>query len=306
MGNSGGMMPHIDLGIDKPVSTLIGHLEGKVYWGKMDESDYNNEVSTNPEQYFSAISLGYSPKWIKGLYFGANRIFYKRWQDFTFQDYITVFTRTGPPSGNLVFGNDDLDQMGSFTVRWSFPEVGFETYLELAKNDFGGNFFLSSPEHSRAFTVGFLKLIEFNEVNVKLNYEHTTIGQPKNSSIRRYNRYYSHGAVRNGLTHRGQLLGAGIGPGSNGDWADAKVYFNKSMLGGSVQRIRFDDDYFFENFTEQELHDFEWSLGAQYEQLTNHGRFGFEAIYSIRQSKYFILGYNTYNFYLAASYIKSF
>ena len=307
LGNSGGMMPHVDLGTDHPVNTPVGQVELKLYWGRMHESNYNNALSTNPNQYFSAGSFGYSPKWIKGLYFGINRIFYKRWQDFVFTDYLTVFTRTDPPNNNLVFGNDDLDQMGSFTMRWSFPEVGFESYFEMAKNDFGGNFFLSSPEHSRAITLGFVKLLEFdNDVTAKLSYEHTTIGQPKNSFIRNYNRYFSHATVRNGLTHRGQLLGAGIGPGSNGDWADMKIYFKKSMIGGTAQRIRFDDDYFFENFTEQENHDYEWSIGAQYEQLLQSGRLGFEATYSIRQSRYFISGYNTYNFYLAVSFVKPF
>ena len=305
LDNSGEMVPHIDLGTDKPVKTIIGDVEGKIYWGRMSASDYSNELSTNENQYFTALSIGYSPKWIKGLYLGANRAFYKRWQDFSFSDYVSAISRFFPPR-ERVFGNDDLDQTGSFTMRWSFAEVGFEAYMEFAKSDFGGNVFRSEPEHGRAITLGFIKLVELKEADVKLSYEHSTIGQPKNSIYRRYNRYYSHSVVRNGYTHRGQLLGAGVGPGSNSNWFDAKVYFRKGMMGATMQRIRFDDDYFFENFNVKEHHDFEWTWGLQYEHLSSFGRIGAEFNFSRRTSKYFIIGNDQSNLSGAVSFTKIF
>ncbi len=303
LGNTGGMMPHIDLGTDGPIETSIGKFEGKLYWGRMSESDYNNDLSTNPNQYFTGLAVAYSPKWIKGFQLGANRFFYKRWQDFTFQDYISGIVRYNPPE-DRVFGNDDLDQTASLTMSWRFPEVGFEAYMEFAKSDFGGNVFRSEPEHARAITLGFIKVLEYNDFDIKLNYEHTTLGQPKNSAYRFYNRYYSHSVVRNGYTHNGQLLGAGIGPGSNGDWFDAKVYFKKSMIGGTLQRIRFDDDYFFANFADKELHDFEWTLGMQYERLMKTGRLGLEFNFSNRKAVYFIEGNDETNVYAAISFVK--
>ncbi|WP_420576207.1 capsule assembly Wzi family protein [Ekhidna sp.] len=303
LGNSGGMMPHIDLGTDRPVKTLIGKIEAKMYWGRMTESSYNNPVSDNPNQYFAALSVGYSPKWIKGLYFGANRIFYKRWQDFSASDYLVAIARFNPPE-DRVFGNDDLDQTGSFTMRWSYPEVGFEAYMEFAKSDFGGNVLRLEPEHGRGITLGFIKLLELKGADVKLNYEHTTLGQPKNSINRFYYRYYTHGVVKNGYTHRGQLLGAGIGPGSNSDWFDAKIYFDKSMLGATMQRIRFDDDFFYENFSRKELRDYEWSWGLQYEKLSDAGRLGFEVNYASRQNRYFIEGNSKSNIYFGFSFVR--
>ena len=305
LGNTGGMIPHVDAGTDKPLNTSIGKFEGKIYWGRMNESDYNNPISTNPAQYFTALSVAYSPKWIEGFSLGANRVFYKTWGDFSFQDYISSIIRYNSPD-DVAVGNDELDQTASLTMRWVFREVGFETYLEFAKNDFGGNVFRSEPEHARAITLGFIKLLDYQDFNIMLNYEHTTLGQPKNFLYRRYNRYYSHNIVRNGYTHRGQLLGAGIGPGSNSDWFDAKVYFDKSMIGATMQRIRFDDDYFFDNFSRKEQHDFEWTLGLQYERLMTSGRLGLEFNLSNRVSTYFIEGNDKTNMFAAISYVKPF
>ncbi|WP_462247397.1 capsule assembly Wzi family protein [Ekhidna sp.] len=311
LGNSGGMIPHIDLGTDRPIVTSIGKIEGKMYWGRMSESDYNNEITTgnpaeaNPVQYFTALSLSYSPKWVKGFSLGANRVFYKRWQDFVFEDFISSAIRFNSPE-ETVFGNDDLDQTASLTMRWTFPEVGFEAYMEFAKSDFGGNVFRSEPDHARAITLGFIKVLEYSNFDIKLNYEHTTLGQPKNFLFRQYNRYYSHAVMKNGYTHRGQLLGAGIGPGSNGDWFDAKIYFKKSMIGGTLQRIRFDDDYFFANFSRKEQHDFEWTMGLQYERLMSTGRLGLEFNFSNRKSTYFIEGNDKTNVFASVSFVKPF
>ncbi len=305
LDNSGAMVPHIDLGTNVPIKTIIGDIEAKMYWGRMSASDYSNELSTNQNQYFTALSIGYSPKWIEGLYLGANRAFYKKWEDFVFSDYVSAISRFFPPQ-ERVFGNDDLDQTGSFTMRWSFAEVGFEAYMEFAKSDFGGNVFRSEPEHGRAITLGFIKLLELKGVDVKLSYEHSTIGQPKNSIYRGYNRYYSHSVVRNGYTHRGQLLGAGVGPGSSSNWFDAKAYFGKGMIGATMQRIRFDDDYFFENFNIKEHHDFEWTWGLQYEHLSRFGRIGAEFSFSRRTSQYFIIGNNQNNLYGSVSFAKIF
>ena len=303
LGNSGSMVPHLDLGTDRPVWTPLGFFEGKLYWGKMRESDFGNPLSLNSDQFFTAGAVAWNPKWLPGLTLGINRVFYKRWEDIGLTDLIQTIVSFNPPEDRL-FGNDEFDQTASFTIKWSYPEAGFETYLEFAKSDFGGNVFRFEPEHGRAFTVGFIKLVELDEVDIKLNYEHTTLGQPKNSIIRSYNRIYSHSVARNGYTHRGQLLGAGIGPGSNGDWFDAKFYFRKSMVGATMQRIRFDDDYFFENFTQKENHDFEWSWGVQYEKLMEAGRLGMELIFSDRRSVYFIEDNNKKNIYLAVSFVK--
>lgn len=51
-------------------------------------------------------------------------------------------------------------------------------------------------------------------------------------------------------THRGQPIGAGIGPAGNGQFISVDRDTSGGRLGLSFQRIRFDDDAFFSRFTQ--------------------------------------------------------
>jgi hypothetical protein len=54
-----------------------------------------------------------------------------------------------------------------------------------------------------------------------------------------------HGIVQQGYTQRGQLIGAGIGPGSNSQILTLDRYSSGGRWGFLIQRVRFDDDAFF-------------------------------------------------------------
>ncbi|MEP2026669.1 capsule assembly Wzi family protein, partial [Reichenbachiella sp.] len=299
MGNQSAGIPHVDLGTHRPVETKIGNFEMKVFWGLLKESDFFDEDSDNNNRYWTGASLGYSPSFINGLYLGVNRAFYKRGNEFSAKDlFVSVWTfkSVDEEDKNPNTGNDEFDQMGSLMIRWSFEEVGFESYFELAKNDFGGGFTGLEPEHARAYTLGFIKLIDLsNDKLIKLTYEHTSLDRAKTSLYRNHNEWFTHNYVKQGYTHDGQLISGGIGPSSNTDHFGFQYYSSKGKFSATAQRIRFDDDYFFSNINVKELHDMEWAGELNYTRIYDNNRFNLHFGIAYRQNIYYILDENIVN-----------
>lgn len=307
MGNNSAGIPHFDLGTDEPVNTFFGPIEIKFYWGLLSESDYFDEDDSNDYRYWTGVSAGLRSKHIKGLSIGVHRALYKRADEFSLADaFITVYRFQNPDPDAA--GNDEYDQMGSATIKWSFDKVGFEAYLEFAKNDFGGGIFGGEPDHAVGYNIGFTKLVTTNNNNVfKLTYEHASLALAKTMFVRANNSWYTHGIVRQGYTQEGQIIAGGIGPGSTTDFMEIKYFGVFGMLGLNLQRIRFDDDYYFlSDINDIFQHDFEWTSGIEYLKIYNKSRFKFDFKYSLRQNMYFIKENKQNNFYLGFSYARIF
>ncbi len=297
-------IPHVYIETDHPVETKIGEFELKQFWGELTESDYFDEIKDNDRRYITGMSIGYRPKWIDGLNLGFNRVLYSRWSDLDFNEiFITTFRFTPPDNPEPGLANDEYDQIASVSARWTFPEVGFEPYFEFARNDFGGDIFGLQPEHTRAFTLGFTKLFDLiNNYKLSVTGEHTTLGQSRSFLIRPTPTYYVHDIVEQGYTHHGQILGAGIGPGSHSNVLHLKLYANESMHGLRIQTIRFDDDYYYATFDDRYHHDVEFS--AQYEGRIKLEKYkaGFTVTYSRRANWQYELDKHVNNIFLGLSF----
>ncbi|WP_420577804.1 capsule assembly Wzi family protein [Ekhidna sp.] len=306
LSNNAAGIPHIDIGTYKPIETKIGRIEGKVYYGILTKSDYFSESDKWNYRFWSGFSIGYNPRFLPELTLGFNRAFYEKSSDFSPIDLLVFINKFDDTDGNPSV-NDEFDQLGSVTMRWLFEEVGFEAYAEYAKNDFGGKLWGTAPEHGRAYVVGFNKYVDVKENNVlKLTFEHTSLDQPKNAIYRPYNSWYSHGIVNQGYTLDGQLLGGGIGSGSVTDVIEVQYLFTKGRLMLRAQRIRFDDDYFFDNVRDEFNHDHEWTLGSKYSKFVGAYLFGFDFATSFRQNQYFVKENDKTNIYLGFSITKFF
>lgn len=297
-------IPHVYIETDDPIPTKIGEFELKQFWGELAESDYFDGIEDNDRRYITGMSFGYRPKWVKGLNLGFNRVLYKDWGDLNTKDiFITTFRFNPPPSAEPGGQNDDFDQIASVSARWTFPEVGFESYFEFARNDFGGAIFGLQPEHSRAFTLGFTKLFDLiNNHTLSVTGEHTTLGQSRSVLVRPTPTYYVHSVVVQGYTHHGQILGAGIGPGSHSNILHLKLYADQSMHGIRIQTIRFDDDYYYATFDDRLHHDVEFSAQYEGEVKLDKYKLGLNVTYSRRSNWYFDRDRDVNNVYLGLSF----
>ncbi len=129
-----------------------------------------------------------------------------------------------PNSG--VFNSAEYDgrlqsqQLTGF-ARIVIPKAKVEVYFEYGRRDHAVDWreFLLNPEHARAYILGFKKLISlpnqaFLEVNGEILQQQESI-----NILTRYGpaggaSWASHG-IAQGFTHRGQMLGPGVGPSSN-------------------------------------------------------------------------------------------
>ncbi|HWI91649.1 MAG TPA: capsule assembly Wzi family protein [Flavisolibacter sp.] len=263
MSNNAPGFPHLSFNSIQPVISSVGSFEWQLISGQLKGSGilpdttlkFNGQPLYQPkpdgDRYLNGMVITWQPKWTKGLFVGFSRVFYQYTSDVrsSFDGYVPVFGKFF--KGGL--SNDDAkkrDQMLSFFLRLLLPEEKAELYAEYGRNDHSqnANDFLLEPEHSRAYIIGFSKTFETPKTDVRLFGEITNLQIPSTSLLRPQESWYTHYQVRHGYTNYGQVMGAGIGPGSSSQtiglqWGKA---FNK--FGGMLERVVHNNDFYYNAF----------------------------------------------------------
>ena len=251
MGNSATGFKHITFNTTKPLKTSVGSFEVQLIGGKLEGSKYTlPSLNKRPEwRYLSAANISYQPKWIPGLFFGLTRSFQAYHTDLNrFADYIPLFTpyqKVNTDDGDPF----DRDQLTSIYSRWLFERAKAEIYFEYGVNDNAYNLrdFIMSPEHARAYLFGFRKLLPFRQSAVEqlqVSAEITQLSQSIDRLVRDAGTYYIHGTVLHGYTHKGEVLGAGIGPGGNLQSVDLSWVKGIKRIGFQVERFVHNNDHY--------------------------------------------------------------
>lgn len=239
MSNNASGFRHLTLNTARPIKTYIGSFEAQIIGGRLENSGINlkeqanvnqaiqNELVTKPYdwRYISGLILTYQPKWVPGFYIGLDRVYVvnRRNMGRGFGDYFPIFKAIEKSSYELGNINTDdaaeRDQYISFFAKYVLPESRAEVYFEYGRNDHSNDLRdgLVEPEHSRAYIVGFRKLIPLYKDNefIQIGLELTQMQTPTTRETRATPPWYIHYQVTDGYTNKGQVLGAGIGPGSN-------------------------------------------------------------------------------------------
>lgn len=249
----------------KPLKTFLGSFEFQLIGGRLEgsgiqplASDYivNGinylEPKSTDARYISAITLNYQPRWVPGLFLGFTRAFHLYTSDMG-SGFSDVFPFLLPlEKKNLPFEDAKRrDQLASFNLRWVFPASNVEVYGELGYNDYKNSFWdwLTSMEHSRAYILGIRKVFKQSPGRyIRLAIENTTMEMTADRLVRNNGPWYRHDFVRHGYTNEGQVLGAGIGPGSNLQTFDLAFVRPSSIAGFSIERYAHNMDYYYDAF----------------------------------------------------------
>lgn len=252
---------HITINTSKPVKTFLGYFEGQIISGRLDGSGLapltltslsSGENLYDPKpadwRYFSGLNVNYHIKWITGLTLGFTRTFdaYEKGVK-GFSGYFPFFVPYQKQNTN----NGDpfpRDQYTSGYARWLFTRAKAEVYFEYGLNDNSYNFrdFIGSPEHSRAYIFGIRKMLLLDNLKDKyilFGAEITQLSQSPDRIVRDAQGWYQHGAVRDGQTNQGQVLGAGIGSGGNLQSMEISWLYKLKKLGISLERYEHNVDF---------------------------------------------------------------
>ncbi|WP_449437247.1 capsule assembly Wzi family protein [Pedobacter steynii] len=263
MSNNAPGFKHITINTIKPINTPIGSFETQMIGGRLEKSGVaipNGSLFTEkPDdwRYISGIAFSYQPKWVPGLFLGFDRAFIIYHKDLgnSIGDYIPLFSsalknKFGDSSSNT---EDPIprDQYISMFARWLWPESHAEFYFQYARTDHSYNLrdFLAEPEHSRAYIAGIRKLIPLRRASdefIQVGAEFTQIEVPGVKTVRAEGYFYTHTRVKAGYTNVGQVLGAGIGPGSNLQSIDVAWVKGLKKIGFQMERLANNNDLLYQ------------------------------------------------------------
>ncbi len=267
MSNTAPGFKHLTLNSTRPIRTPIGSFEFQLVAGRIDSSGYNLPVpdTTNPGYkgyykdrrhadwvYFNGVVATWQPRWVKGLFLGATRSFqvYREDMGTSINSYLPVILPLSKENeGNNEAEDARSNQLASVFMRWFWQPARAEIYVEFGRDDHAWNFrdFFLEPEHSSAWLAGFRKLIplkglenQYIQVALELTHmENSRVGMMYRSS----GPWYLHSQVKQGYTHQGQMLGAGIGPGSNLQTLDVAWVKGYKVLGLRFERFVHNNDF---------------------------------------------------------------
>ncbi len=312
MSDNAPGFPHAFIGTSHPIGIGIGDVEAQWIWGRLQQSDWV-DPSLPSERFVTGIVAAYSPSFLSGLSLGFTRVFYG-WVPAggnTLGDYFAVFQglrkRTLATPQNPT-GDDEFDQLASVFWRWVLPESGFEVYGEWARNDHSWELrdFLLEPEHSQGYTLGLQKALELQADRVlALNVEFTHLEKSTTDQVRAVPTYYAHDIVKQGYTQKGQVIGAGIGPGGDSQFLGADLYARWGKAGLFVERIVHDNDAYYHwarpnNGQTYCCHDVSFDIGMRGLLFVNDFDLGAGMILTREYNRYFY-GLDLWNLNLSLS-----
>jgi len=330
MSNTAPGFAHLTLNTVKPVRTKIGSFEGQIICGHLNNSGFyppdtvrtfmGNRIyipKRDDWRYINGMVLSYQPKWVPGLFLGFTRSFtnYNKDKGDRLRDYLPILypmekvNKYGDEVGKMA-----KDQHESVFIRWLWLREMGEIYWEFGRQDHAYNArdLMLQLEYTRAYIFGIRKLfplVAHPDQFIQFNLELTQLEQTGTNPERPSRYLYTNRVVTQGYTHEGQMLGPGIGPGSN--LQSASVSWVKSLKKVGLQLERYVHNNDFHNIAIKDIRA-NWvdlSLAGfadwNYKNFLISARFEAERCYNYEhlyeplptsQPEFWDPGRNTYNF----------
>lgn len=244
---------HLFVRTARPLETKLGSIEGRWMVGRLDESDWFDRDRTNDHRSLSALAVVFTPSFDAGLAVGVARAVYAPAEDGALPLHAAwdVFRDVGRPSAapgdTLVAAGPD--QLLTLFARWVFPGSGFEFYGEWGRYEQPASVrdFLELPQHSRGWTAGLQYALPValgrlgNGGTFRLETEITSLEPSTSYRVRPFGEWYASRRVPQGYTHKGQVLGAAIGPSGSSQWLALDIFANRWRAGVFGGRIRWEN-----------------------------------------------------------------
>jgi hypothetical protein len=238
---------HVFVESARPRDVWIGDAEFQILVGRLSESDYFDYNPDNDHRALSGLVLTLRPRGLLGLYVGAARLHSQMWNGDT-------------PAGDILIGpfaGLDADSAGqprdmrlfSLFLRWAASPGGLEVYGEWARQDTWKPWvrLFNAVDAPQAYSLGLQKVVRRGDNALRLSAEFSHLSDAlAHADVGRWlTTFYASPYVVQGHTHRGQLLGAPIGPGSESQFLGGDLFWSQGKSSLSVERVRYDDDAYY-------------------------------------------------------------
>ncbi|HXH99794.1 MAG TPA: capsule assembly Wzi family protein [Sphingobacteriaceae bacterium] len=263
MSNTAPGFKHITVNSVKPLKTPVGSFEGQMILGRLENSGFDapqpDSMDINPfykeksvdDRYLMGGVLTYQPKWVEGLFIGLIRTSQKYRSDLLWMDYMPFLLplRSFMPDEYL---KKNADQYSSVFARWLFTKAKGELYLEYGRNNHPYNY-ENSPtgsEHSTAYIFGLRKLLDLNKPGeqILVGLEVSSLQSPGGNLNKYGESWYVDNYIKSGHTNRGEVLGAGLGPGGSSQTLDISWVSGIKKIGLQMERQVHNNDAFYHLF----------------------------------------------------------
>ncbi|HET7321129.1 MAG TPA: capsule assembly Wzi family protein [Longimicrobiaceae bacterium] len=214
LGTNAPGFPHAFLGTAHPLDLWVGHLYGRMVWGRLDQSDYSPMTGVDSRRFMAGFAASFTPRGVPGLELGVTRFFHMGWgeegpdADDFLKPLQTLFKGGIGGRGD---NSDAANQLISVFGRWVFPHSGFEAYGEFAREDHNWDLrdFILEPDHDSAYLIGLRKawlrgpdrMVAFRAELANGEISHLF-------RVREQAPFYRHSKLRQGHTQLGQILGS--------------------------------------------------------------------------------------------------
>jgi hypothetical protein len=255
MSNNAPGFAHLSLNTNAPIQTKIGSFEAQVIVGKLDSSGIAPpenarlrplgicngcyEPKDTMNRYVTGFVVSWQPKWLPNFYIGLDQSSY-------------------------FYKGSDLKHatLGSMFFRYAMPEDHAEVYGEYGRSNKAANpFTVFGDTIPIGYLLGLRKLFPLNRRNsfIDVSMELTHLSLPDASLILDKNNpfglpnpatnsWYTNRYIRHGYTNVGQVMGAGIGPGSNSQTIRVNWVNEQKMIGLQFDRVVHNNDFYYYNY----------------------------------------------------------
>ncbi len=273
MSNHARGFKHLFFKSNRPVITPIGNFEWQIITGRLESSGYtpprtdfeyagtklyvrkiNQLNNPNDWRYLQGYIISFSPKLIDGLSIGFIRwvqmysalLEGKYWWLEGSPTYFPAFKNLFRKSDVYENYEAQTDQAAGVFLKWLWKDSKAEFYAEFHHNDSKQNLrdLLLDSDHSRAVTLGFQKIFRLSNSNYLFNWEWTQMEQTASRLLRNAGSWYEHRWVYHGYTNYGEVLGSGIGPGSNSQYFSINKVNERERIGLGFEIIDQDNDFY--------------------------------------------------------------
>jgi hypothetical protein len=245
--------PHLYARTARPLRTRLGVLEARWLVGTLTRSLYYDTTSTPQYRSFSGLAVTLRPAPVPHLTVGVERTVITdiggAWTRSLGRSLDALWTWTSDVSKRI-----EADQLFGGFVRYVLPEDHVEVYAEYARSVTPANprELLVVPQDGQGYTVGAQVARPVSRLRglmgaapvVRVQAEATNLEQSVTIQQNRWGPppFYTGFVAPGGYTHRGQVLGAAIGPSGQSQWLATDLLGGERQLGLFVGRIRWNND----------------------------------------------------------------